>query len=245
MSTILDLLSIKPFAVVGHRGSKEECAENTLSCIEYAIKQGADIVEFDVRETKDGELILLHDETFERVANLNKKPSELTLKEIKETVKVFGKFEVPTLEEVLELLKGYPVGAFVEIKELQTVDKVVLTVKRFGNLDLTMFISFYSEVLKKVKEIDKNLFTGLIYSKPNGGILEAKKIKAEAVLPRWPLATPKAVAFAHRLKLKVISWVVNDEKALNRGLEAKVDAMATDRVSWLVKEREKLKSRPE
>ena len=65
------------------------------------------------------------------------------------------------------------------------------------------------------------------------------------VLPRWPLATPKAVAFAHRLKLKVISWVVNDEKVLNRGLESKVDAMATDRVSWLIKEREKLKSKPE
>jgi len=245
MSTILDLLSIKPFAVFGHRGSKEECAENTLSCIEYAIKQGADIVEFDVRETKDGKLIILHDETFERVANLNKKPSELTLKEIKETVKVFGNFEVPTLEEVLELLKGYPVGAFVEIKEPQTVDKVVSTVKSFGNPDLTMVISFYPEALKRVKEIDKNLFTGLIYSKPNGGILEAKKLKTEAVLPRWPLATPKAVAFAHRLKLKVISWVVNDEKALNRGLEAKVDAMATDRVSWLVKEREKLKSKLE
>jgi len=240
-----NFLSIKPFAVVGHRGSKEECAENTLPCLEYAIKQGADIVEFDVRETKDGKLIILHDPTFERVANLNKKPSELTLKEIKETVKVFGKFEVPTLEEVLELLKGYPVGAFVEIKEPQTVDKVVSTVKRFGNPKLTMFISFYPEALKRVKKIDKNLFTGLIYSKPSGGILEAKKIKAEAVLPRWPLATPKAVAFAHRLKLKVISWVVNDEKALNRGLEAKVDAMATDRVSWLIEQREKLKSRPE
>jgi glycerophosphoryl diester phosphodiesterase len=73
--------------------------------------------------------------------------------------------------------------------------------------------------------------------------LEAKKIKAEAVLPRWPLATPKAVAFAHRLKLKVIPWVVNDEKSLQRVLEAKADAIATDRVSWLVEKRKEIKEK--
>ena len=239
MDRVIKLLSVKPFAVVGHRGSKEECAENTLPCLEYAIENGAEIVEFDVRQTKDGELILLHDETFERVAGLNKKPSELTLKEIKETVRVFGEFEVPTLEEALKLIKNRA-GIFVEIKEPKTVGKIVETVRRFGNTDLTMFISFYPEALAEVKSIDKNLFTGLIYSKPNGGILEAKKLKAEAVLPRWPLATPKAVTFAHRLRLKVIAWVVNDEKSLNRCLEAKVDAIATDRVSWLVEEKKKL-----
>ncbi len=240
MSSILEILSIKPFAVIGHRGSKEECAENTLPCLEYAIQKGAEIVEVDARQTKDGKLIILHDETFERVAGISKKPSELTLEEIKKNIRVFGEYEVPTLEEVLNLV-GSPVGLFVEIKEPPTVQKIVETVLEKGNPDLTMFISFYSEALKRVKEIDQNLFTGLIYSKPSSAILEAKKIKAEAVLPRWPLATPKAVAFAHRLKLKVIPWVVNDEKSLQRVLEAKADAIATDRVSWLVEKRKEIK----
>ncbi len=240
MKPIGELLSIKPFSVVGHRGSKDECPENTLPCLDYALKAGADIVEIDVRRTADGELIVLHDETFERLAGVPFKPSDLTLEEIKRNIRVFGREEVPTLKEVLNLVKNHRKGLFVEIKEPKTVRKVVSVVLEENYGEFTMFISFYGEALSEVKSVDRSLYCGLIYSKPSSAIVEAKRLGLEAVLPRWPLATPKAVSFAHRLKLKVISWVINDEKALKRSLEAKVDAVATDRVSWLVQKRKEL-----
>ncbi len=236
---ILEVLSKKPFAVVGHRGAKGECAENTLECIEYALNLGVDIVEVDVRKTKEGELILLHDETFKRVADIELSPRELTLPEIKERVRVFGKYKVPTLREVLELVRDRA-GLFVEIKEPDTTEKVVKTVLEYGFPKLTAFISFHKEALERVKETDGKLVTGLIYSRPQSAIVEAKKIGAEIVLPKWMLATPKAVAFAHRLKLKVVAWVVNDEKRLERVLSAGVDAVATDHPSWLLSERDRL-----
>jgi glycerophosphoryl diester phosphodiesterase len=233
--------SVKPFTVIGHRGAKGECAENTLPCLEHAIKAGADIVEVDVRETKDGHLIILHDETFERVAGVNKSPKELNLKEIKEQIKVFGEYEVPTLEEVLSLVKNRA-GLFVEIKEPPTVEKVVKLLEEFNAVDTTAVISFYENALKRVKEINPELATGFIYIKPQNAIITAKKAKADFILPYYPLATPKAVAFAHRLKLKVVPWVVNDDKTLERVLKAKPDGIATDYPSWLVKKREKLKT---
>ena len=239
MSSILEILSFKPFAVVGHRGAKGECAENTLSCLEHAIKVGADIVEVDVRETKDGKLIILHDETFERVAGLNLTPKELTLEEIRDRIKVFGEYPVPTLEEVLELVKDR-VGLFVEIKEPPTVERVVKTLEGFGYTDPVAVISFYEEALKKVKELNPDLATGFIYVKPQNAIITAKKVGAKIILPKYPLATPKAVAFAHRLKLKVVPWVVNDDKTLERVLKSNPDGIATDYPSWLVKKREEL-----
>ena len=239
MVSILEILSVKPFAVIGHRGAKGECAENTLPCLEHAIRVGADIVEVDVRETKDGKLIILHDSDFERVAGVNLSPKELTYREIKDRIKVFGEYPVPTLEEVLELVKDR-VGLFVEIKEPPTVEKVVKTFEDFNLTDTVAVISFYEEALKGVRELNPKLVTGYIYVKPQDAIITAKKVGAKIILPKYPLATPKAVAFAHRLKLKVVPWVVNDDKVLEKVLKATPDGIATDYPSWLVKKREEL-----
>ncbi len=239
MSSILEILSLKPFAVVGHRGAKGECAENTLSCLNYALEVGADVVEVDVRETKDGKLIILHDEIFERVAGVNLSPKGLTYDEIRERIRVFGEYSVPTLEEVLDLVKDRA-GLFVEIKEPPTVEKVVRTLESFGLTHTVAVISFYEEALKGVRELNPNLVTGYIYVKPQNAIITAKRVGAKIILPRYPLATSKAVAFAHRLKLKVVPWVVNDDKTLERVLKADSDGIATDYPSWLVKRREEL-----
>jgi glycerophosphoryl diester phosphodiesterase len=237
---MLEKLSIKPFAVVGHRGAKGECAENTLPCIKHAVNLGVDIVEVDVRETKDGELIILHDEDFKRVAGVEIKPKEFTLKEIKEKIRVEGKYEVPTLKEVLDFIKGTDSGLFIEIKEPPTTEKIVSLVEEFHLVNRISLISFYPEALEKVKSLNSNLITGLIYIKPQNAIIRAKQVKAEIILPYYKVATPKAVTFAHRLKLKVVSWVINDESSFERSYNAKVDAMATDVPSWLLKKRQEI-----
>ena len=237
---MLEKLSVKPFAVVGHRGAKGECAENTLPCIEHAVKIGVDIVEVDVRETKDGELIILHDEDFKRVAGVDLKPKDLTLKEIKERIRIYGKHEVPTLSEVLDFIKGTDVGIFIEIKEPPTTTKIVSLVEEYSLENRVSLISFYSEALEGVKALNPKLITGLIYIKPQNAIIKAKEIKAKLILPYYKVATPKAVAFAHRLKLKVVSWVINDESSFERSYNANVDAMATDVPNWLLKKRQEI-----
>ena len=244
MKEIIRRLTVKPFAVVGHRGAGGELPENTLKAFERGISAGADVVECDVRETADGELVIVHDPDFKRIAGINAKVEELTLKEIKERIRIAGTEPVPTLREVLKTVNGR-CGIFIEIKEPETTEKVVETVNSISEeTDWIAFISFYPETLKRVKEVDRKLTTGLIYSKPPGGIVTARKIGAEIVLPRWPLATEKAVRFAHRLKEVVVAWLIDDEKSFERALRNGVDAMATDFPSWLVKKRGDVESSP-
>ncbi|MFQ6113109.1 MAG: glycerophosphodiester phosphodiesterase [bacterium] len=98
--------------VVGHRGNVKFTPENTIPGFEIAIEYGADLIEMDVRETKDGELVIIHDETVDRTTNGTGKVSELTLKEIKELdagswfSPKFKGVRIPTLKEALSTIHG-------------------------------------------------------------------------------------------------------------------------------------------
>ena len=99
--------------VTAHRGFSGRYPENTLTAFDEAVKIGADIVEFDVRSSKDGVPIILHDETLDRTTDGSGKPEDYLLSELK-ALKVTINSEscpdkicrIPTFEEVLELLAG-------------------------------------------------------------------------------------------------------------------------------------------
>jgi len=193
LKEIIERLSVKPFSIVGHRGAAKEKPENTLISFEYAIELGIEIVECDVRETKDGELIISHDENLKRLIGIDVKISDLNLEEIKR-FRIENE-PIPTLKEVLALVQN-KCGLFIEIKEPPSTEKVIKAIKETTNsTDWLAVISFYEEALKLVKTIDPKITTGLIYSKPPGKIIEAKKLKCELVLPSWKLSTEKAVSF--------------------------------------------------
>ena len=236
---ILQRLDIKPFCIVGHRGAKGVKPENTVCAIEYGIKAGADIVEVDVRKTRDGKLILLHDKDFKRLTGKDLSPSDLEFEFIRENITIGGE-PVATLEEAIESVNKRA-GLFIEIKEPETTDQIVKIVKEKDADNWVAFISFYEEALIEVKKIDKGLKTGIIYMRPPGKIIEAKKINAEIVLPSYKLATEKAIAFAHRLKLKVVSWVINDFETAKIMYERKTDAIASDYPDRAVEWRKRLK----
>jgi len=221
---IIEALSRKPFSIVGHRGAKGLAPENTLKAISIALELGVDAVEVDVRATSDGKLILLHDEDFWRVAGVKAKPREMTYDEIRSKIRIGGE-HVPTLEEAIELINGR-VGLLIEIKELETIDRIVDVLREYRFPEWIALISFYEEALANVPK--EKIVLGLIYSKPPGKIVEAKRIGAKIVLPHFRLASRKAVNFAHRLGLKVVAWTVNDTSTLARTLENGVDAVATD-----------------
>jgi glycerophosphoryl diester phosphodiesterase len=238
LKEILERLSVKPFSVVGHRGAAGEKPENTVEAFKYAIELGVDVVECDVRRTKDGKLVVIHDDNLKRIAGINVKVSDLTYSELRD-VRIDGE-RIPLLEEVLNVVEGN-CGLFIEIKEPETTELILKSVNSsVSKTSWIGFISFYEEALVRVKEWNKNLTTGLIYSKPPGKILDAKRIGCEFVLPKWYLSTEKAVNFAHRLGLRVVSWVIDDEKTLDKALKSKSDALATDFPSWLLNIRKEL-----
>ncbi len=223
--TYFDLLT-KRF-LVGHRGVPELELENTLQSIQRAIEFGAQVVEVDIQRTRDGVLVLSHDENIKRTFGVDKNIHEGTWQEIKGVEK--DGHRLARLEEALELVGG-KAGMFLEVKHPEDAQEVYKKVLEHRAADWTAIISFYPQALEELKG---KITTGLVYSKPPGMIPEAKRLGCLFALPKYGLATQKAVDFAHRLKLKVVAWTVNDPQKARELFERGVDGIATDCVKTL------------
>src|ERR671938_442670 len=125
--------------VVGHRGAMGHCPENTLASFERGLELGADWIEVDVHLSRDGALVVIHDETLERTTNGSGLVRERTLAELQRLDAGHGE-RIPTLEEVLVWARGRGIGVDVEIKNAPIYytgieAAVVRAVERCGMLD--------------------------------------------------------------------------------------------------------------
>ena len=240
MHLVLDALSRRPFAVIGHRGAAGLALENTLTAFKKALEVGVDIVEFDIQLTADGIPVLLHDETLERIAGLHVNVRNTSFSELK-NVTLPGGEKIATLEELLALDAGR-LPLFIEIKHPGDTSRVLEVIAREKAIDYVAIISFHEEALRIARERLPSIPRGLIYATPPGKIVEAKKLGCNIVLPRYTLATEKAVAFAHRLGLKVVAWTVNDVTTAVRLVKRNVDGIASDYPDRIVELRKKLSS---
>lgn len=231
-------MSRKPFAVVGHRGAAGLALENTLTAFRRALEVGVDVAEFDVQVTADGVPVLLHDETLERIAGLHVNVRSTSFSELKSIVLPGGE-RIATLEELLALDSG-KLPLFIEVKHVEDTGRVLEVVAREKAVDFVAIISFHEEALKIAREKLPTVPRGLIYATPPGKIVEARRLGCQIVLPRYTLATEKAVAFAHRLGLKVVVWTVNDTLTATRLVKRGVDAIASDYPDRMVELRRRL-----
>lgn len=212
---------------VGHRGAKGYEPENTISSFRKALELGVNAVELDVRMTKDGELVVIHDATVDRTTNGKGPVSELTLKEIKELTADKGE-KIPTLEEALDFLNR-KVKILIEIKEVGIEGKVMEVVRRKGLEDNVIIISFYEEALKRVRELSDAVKTGLIYIRHKDPVGAALSLRAQYLLPMYKLACTCLIEKAHKNGLKVIVWTINTPEEAQEYARRGVDGIASDK----------------
>ena len=234
---IMERLSRRPFAVVSHRGARGLAPENTLAGLEAAVKAGADIAEFDVQVTADGVLVAAHDPVIVVDGGARVDVRASSLEELSRYT--VGGEKIPTIEEVVEAARGR-IGLFLEVKEPGDAGPLVRLLERLGAASYVAVISFEEEAIRTVKRLQPGIACGIVYFRPPGKILDCKRMGCEIVLPRYPLATEKAVALAHRLGLKVVAWTVNSLDWARRLYERRVDAIATDRPDLLARLRDEL-----
>ncbi|ADM27934.1 glycerophosphoryl diester phosphodiesterase [Ignisphaera aggregans DSM 17230] len=214
------------FIVIAHRGASALEPENTIAAFRKAVDMGADAFELDVRRTSDGKLIVLHDDNLKRVANIDKKVSELAYDDIR-NIKVFGKEPIPTLEEVLEIFANR-IPIFIELKDEGIEEEVVRLIEAYKAIDNVLIISFNYESLKRVKQINSSIDIGLLTYRYPIPIDEAVKMKAYAILPRYNIVTPNIVREIHAKKLKIFTWTVNDVALALKMISYGVNGIATD-----------------
>ncbi len=234
---ILERLSRRPFSVVGHRGARGLAPENSLRALREAIRAGADVAEFDVQVTADGIPVASHDPVI--VADDGSRVDIRSTRWPDLSRITVGGEPLARIEEILAEARGR-IGIFLEVKEPRDTAAVCSLLHRLDAVNYTAMISFYEEALLEARRLIPGLVTGIIYFKPPGKILDCKRMGCRIVLPRYPLATAKAVTLAHRLGLKVVAWTVNDAEWVRRLVERGVDAIATDYPDRLVRLREEL-----
>lgn len=226
--------------IYGHRGASGYAPENTLEAFELAIRQGAHGVELDVHLSADGELVVAHDETIDRVSDGTGYLCEQTLAQLKRhrfnrTCPAYAQARIPTLAEVFALLKPTGAGVNVELKnslidypglELRCVELAA----RMGMSARVLYSSFNHHSLLRVKAIDPALPCGLLYECSMVRPWDyAVGLAMNALHPHFSeLSIPGECASAHALGLHVNPWTVNEEPDLQRVFRAGADVVITN-----------------
>jgi glycerophosphoryl diester phosphodiesterase len=218
---------------IGHRGARAYEPENTLRSFKKALEIGVDAVELDVRKTKDNQLVVIHDADVKRTTDGKGLVSDLTLKEIKEFSTEKGE-KIPTLKEALDFLDK-KVKTVIELKEEGVEEKVLSLVRKNGLEKNSVIVSFSEEALRKVRELDKEVETGLIYVKHKNPIQAALDLKASYLLPLYRFTHSANVQKAHENGLKVIVWTVNKPEEVAEYAKKGVDGIASDKPDILTK----------
>lgn len=230
MSTTLLILNMLK---IGHRGARAYEPENTLSSYEKALELGVDAVELDVRRTKDGEIIVIHDAEVDRTTNGKGLVSQLTLKEIKQ-FNTEKEQKIPTLEEALDFLDK-KVKVLIELKETGFEEEMLKTIQKKGLEKNVIIVSFLEEALRKVRELNGTVETGFIYTKNMNPVKTASDLKANYLLPLYRFTHTADVQKAHQNGLKVIVWTINKPEEVAEYAKKGVDGIASDRPDILVK----------
>lgn len=235
----------------GHRGSAGTHPENTLEAFAAAAALGIEYLELDVHMTRDGEIVVSHDDHLERTCGRAGVIREMTYAEIStaDAGRMFtldGKHfpfrdkgvKVPRLADVLAAFPRLPI----EIEVKQIAPSVVATmlgvIDRAGKRRSVFVASEHQQPLDEIRMLAPGIPTNFSYFE-TGGFFQAM-VSREAYRPpgdalqippsyeSWQLVTPESVEFAHRVGVEVHVWTVNEQAEMTRLLDMGVDGLISD-----------------
>ena len=221
-------------AVVAHRTGGYLASENSLEGLDVAASYGCYGGETDIQRTKDRHYIINHDTDFARLTGDRRKPSEMTLEEVK-ALKIHdttgnGKLlSVPTLEELLDHGKG-KVKLFLELKgesaDRDMVEDVVKAVKERDMVDDVVLISLEYDVIDYAERMYPEMETGVLIF---GALGDVTNLNCDMIIMEEEMASVVAtVRRIHDAGKKVGVWTVNTEHAMKRFLDSEADLVITD-----------------
>ena len=217
-----------------HRGASEYAPENTLSSFYLGLMQGANGIETDVQRTRDGALVLFHDETLDRVTDAKGPLAEYTLEELKE-VKVYGNApngfydRIITLKEFLEKFATYDIRFAIELKGAGVEEESLALIKEYGVLDRTTFTSFHFDYIKKIKDLDSTARVGwLTWNPEEAEIQQLRSIGGEEMAPDAKGITKEMMANLRNNGLGVRAWGVVNTALMRKACKKDVDGMTVN-----------------
>jgi glycerophosphoryl diester phosphodiesterase len=214
--------------VVGHRGCALLEPENTLRGFRRALELGCEFVETDVRLTRDGQLVLMHDEAVDRTTNGQGRVADLTFAELR-ALDAGQAEQVPTLAELLGLLCGRA-QLLCELKGENTAADAVRIVREAGMAEQVVFTCFDLKRIRQVKAIDPSLRTGAIFGTPPPDFAQqACAAGAEAVGVNYHHQTAEVIAAAREAGLFIRAWNPDTEADIQAMIDLQPDGISSNR----------------
>ena len=222
--------------MIAHRGLSSLAPENTLLAYELAGKYGYYGAECDIHETKDGEFVLLHDDTLERMTNGSGKPEHYSLDELKELiinggnqVKKYPHLRIPTLEEYLAVCKKWGLVPVIEIKEIEpkSVARLLEVVAQWGSLQYVVIISFSKEIVTEVRKLNHQVNIQWLAEMTIENIDYCARYDMDIDCYKKQVSK-EMVDYAHSKGVLVNTWTVDHGEEMQNLVDMGVDCISTN-----------------
>ena len=242
--------------VIGHRGSSGEAPENTLPAFARALEQGAAVLETDVHATRDGVVVVYHDERVDRTTDGAGAIAELDFAALRRLDAGFdfsadggrsfpwrGRgLRIATLEEAFEACPGARFNVELKSDAPALVDGTLAAVRSAGRADRTLLTAGDDRAMARLRAALRESGLGTAVGASAGDVLgfvraaieggspprEPMALQIPASFGGRPLATRELVAFAHEHDVQVHVWTINEPAEMNALLDLGVDGLVTD-----------------
>jgi glycerophosphoryl diester phosphodiesterase len=227
---------LTPPLLIAHRGAPRERPENTLPSFLRALELGADGIELDVHATRDGVVVVHHDDvpraSAPSPALAGRRIDRLTFDEL-QGFSIRGMALIPTLSEVLAVVKGRA-EMFIEIKAPGVEEAVVDVINASYAPERCAVHSFHVQSIQRIRELAPDIRRGILFERLPDNLLSL--IAAAGAADVWPelmLVNEELVAAVHSAGARVIAWTVNRAERATTLAEFGVDGLCTDNVPQL------------
>ena len=224
------------FVNYAHRGASAYAPENTMTSFRKALQLGANGIELDLQQTKDGKIVVFHDNKIDKKSNGKGKISDYTYKELLDFD--FGSwFNLKFKNEKIVLFEDFAkeflskeLTFAIELKQ-EGIEKDTLDiVKKYATHDDIYITSFNFNALKNVRMIDSNIkLSWLIEEKINeDNVSKLLKIKGSQICPNAEHASPSGIELANKSGLGVRLWGVFNEDIMRKVFNFNIDGMSVN-----------------
>ena len=229
---------LRTMEVTAHRGASAYYPENTMAAFQGAVEMGADWIELDVQQSRDGKVFVMHDRNLKRTTGLDKNSWEVDWAEIaaldvgSHFGEEFAGERIPLLSEVLEFAKENNIRMNVELKpsgyETGFEKNVVDAILEADYLDFCVITSWNYQTLERVKAYCEEATTVYVMGIAIGNV--NRLAAADSFSMEASSVTPTMVSRVHNAGKQLYAWTVNTRKSINRMIDMNVDNIITDKV---------------
>lgn len=228
--------SMNIFVNYAHRGASEYAPENTMAAFKKAFQIGSNGIELDLQRTKDGKIVIFHDNKIDEKSNGTGKISDYTYKELLEFdfgswfSKEFENEKIVLFDDFMKEVSDKNLVLAIELKEEGIEKETLEIINKYCNKNNIFITSFIYNALLNIRKLDKNIKIGWLIKEDinEKNILELIKISGNQICPPASLVSEKGIELARKREISVRLWGVSNEKIMQKVYNLDIDGMTVN-----------------